>query len=169
MITRFEMIGACGSGRRGKTEKRLRGTTGTLNFHFSFKSIIIKKNSGGCVMPGFKWVTHKGKRILSSDIASQKTEELLDIIEKLKKEIEKEPLGSVLSVCTVKGGKTNTEINKALKDFVQDVDPYMKMTAIIGMEGLQQIIFNSVIMFSRTKKLTSKNSEEEALDYLAGL
>jgi len=37
------------------------------------------------------------------------------------------------------------------------------------MEGLQQIIFNSVVMFSRTKKLTTKNSEEEALDFLAGL
>jgi hypothetical protein len=120
-------------------------------------------------MPGFKWVNHKGKRILSSDIASQKTEELFEITQKLKKEIEKEPPGSVLSVCSVKGGKMNSEINQELKDFVKYVDPYMKMTAIIGLEGLQQIIFNSVIMFSRTKKLTSKDSEEEALDFLAGL
>jgi hypothetical protein len=120
-------------------------------------------------MPSFKWVVHKGTRILCSDIASQKTEELLDIIEKLKKEIEKEPLGSVLSVCRVEGGKTNSEINKEIKDFVKYIDPYMKMTAVIGLAGLQQIVFNSVIMFSRTKKLASKDSEEKALDFLAGL
>jgi len=120
-------------------------------------------------MPSFKWILHKGKRILCSDIASQNTEELLDIIEKLKKEIEKEPLGSIRSVCIVKGGKTSSEINKELKDFVKYVDPYMKMTVIVGLEGLQQIVFNSILMFTRTRKLTTKNSEEEALDFLAEL
>jgi hypothetical protein len=120
-------------------------------------------------MPDFKWIDYKGKRILVSDIASQSTEELLDISSKLRKEIEKEPLGSVLSVCHVKGGKINNEINKTLKDFVEQVDPYMKMTAIVGLEGLQQIVLNSVVMFSRTKKLAAKKSEAEALDFLVGL
>lgn len=120
-------------------------------------------------MPGFKWVDYKGKKILVSDIASQNTEELLDITAKLKKEIEKEPLCSVLGLCNVKGGKINNDINKTLKEFTEQIDPYMKMTAIVGLEGLQQIVLNSVVMFSRTKKVTAKKTEAEALDYLAGL
>jgi hypothetical protein len=118
-------------------------------------------------MPSLQWITHKGKRILYTDIASQKTEELLDIVKLLKVEIEKEPLNSVVCLCNVKGGKTNTEINQALKEFVKYVDPYMKMITVIGLEGLQTIVFNAVLMFSRSKKLTIKNSKEEALDWLA--
>ena len=120
-------------------------------------------------MPSMKWVFHKGKKILYADIASQKTEELLDIVARLKAEIEKEPLGSVLTVCEVKGGKTNSEINAALKDFVKYIDPYMKMIVVVGLEGLQKILYNSILMFTRTKKMTLKDTEEEALDFLAGL
>jgi hypothetical protein len=118
-------------------------------------------------MPSFEWISHKGKRILYTDIASQKTEELLDIVKRLKVEIEKEPPNSLLSICNVKGGKTNTEINMALKEFIKDIDPYVKMITIIGLEGLQTILFNSVLMFTRTKKLSKNNSKEEALDWLA--
>jgi D-mannonate dehydratase len=118
-------------------------------------------------VPSLEWILHKGKRILYTDIASQNTEELLDIVKRLKVEVEKEPLNSVVCICNVKGGKTNTEINMALKEFVKYIDPYVKMITIIGLEGLQTILFNSVMMFSRTKKLTKKDSKEEALDWLA--
>ena len=120
-------------------------------------------------MPSLQWITHKGKRILYTDIASQKTEELLEIVKRLKAEIEKEPPDSVLCLCEVTGGKTNNEINQALKEFVKYVDPYIKMITVIGLEGLQTIVFNAVLMFTRTKKLTKKNSKEEALDWLAEL
>jgi len=118
-------------------------------------------------MPSLKWVFHKGKRILYADIASQNDEELLDIVARLKLEIEKEPLGSVLAVCEVKGGKTSSVINKTLKEFVKYIDPYIKIIAVVGVEGLQKILYNSVLMFTRSKKLTIKNSEEGALDWLA--
>jgi len=79
-------------------------------------------------MPSFQWITHKGKRILYADIASQKTEELLDIVERLKPVIEKEPPNSVLCICDVTDGKTNTEMMNALKEFAKYIDPYMKYT-----------------------------------------
>ena len=118
-------------------------------------------------MPSLQWIQHNGKRILYADIASQKTEELLDIVKRLKAEIEKEPLNSVLCLCNVKGGKTNNEINQTLKEFVKYVDPYVKMITVLGLAGLQTIVFNAVLMFTRSKKLTTKNSREEALDWLA--
>jgi hypothetical protein len=45
----------------------------------------------------------------------------------------------------------------------------MKMTAIIGLEGLQTVMLNGILMFTRTKKIAVKNSKEEALDFLTGL
>ena len=117
-------------------------------------------------MPSYQWIQNKGKRIFYMDIASQKTEELLDIVKRLKAEIEKEPLNSVLSLCNVKGGKTNNEINQALKEFVKYVDPYTKMVTVIGLEGLKTIIFNAIVMFTGNRSLVLKNSKEEALDWL---
>jgi hypothetical protein len=121
------------------------------------------------MMPSLKWITHQSKRILYIDIASQNTKELLDISERIKKEVDREPIDSVRIACNVKDGKTNNEINEELKRLVKYIDPYVKMIAVIGMGGLQTIVFSGLLMFTRTKKLTSKNSEKEALDFLAGL
>jgi hypothetical protein len=120
-------------------------------------------------MSSFQWIQHRGKRILYSDLAGKNTEEILDEIARVKVELGGEPLESVLALINVKGGKISTEINNAFKNLAKDGDPYMKMTAIIGLEGLQTIMLNSILMFTRTKKITVKNSKEEALDCLAGL
>jgi hypothetical protein len=102
-------------------------------------------------------------------MAGKSTEEILDTIVRVKVELGREPLESALALINVKGGKISTEINQAFKDLAKDSDPYMKMTAIIGLEGLQTIMLNGILMFTRTKKVAVKNSKEEALDFLAGL
>lgn len=120
-------------------------------------------------MPSLKWVNHGNKKILYTDIASRNTSELLDISTRIRREIDKEPLDSVRLLCNVKDGKINAEINDELKHLLKYIDPYVKMIAVIGLGGLQTIVFNSLLMFTRTKKLISKNSEEDALNFLAGL
>jgi D-mannonate dehydratase len=120
-------------------------------------------------MPSLKWVDYGSKKILYTDIASQNTEELLDISKRLRREIGTQPLDSVRLLCCVKDGKINKEINEEIKQLLSYIEPYVKMIAVIGLGGLQTILFNSVLMFTRTKKLTSKNSEEEALNFLSGL
>ena len=121
-------------------------------------------------MSDFRWILHKGKRIIYAEMAGKSTEEILNAIASAKLEIRKEPpTESVLSLINVKGGKISTEINQAFKDLEKDTRPYMKMTAVIGVEGLQSIMLNGILMFTRTKKVTVKNSKEEALDFLAGL
>ena len=120
-------------------------------------------------MSNFQWIQHRGKRILYSELAGKNTEEILYEIAQVKVELEGKPLKSVLALINVKGGKISTEINNAFKKLAKDGDPYMKMTAIIGLEGLQTIMLNGILMFTRTKKVAVKNSKEEALDFLAGL
>jgi hypothetical protein len=120
-------------------------------------------------MPSFKWITHNDKKILYIDIASQNTNELMDISGRIKKEVNKQPADSVRIVCNVKDGKTNNEINEELKALVKYIDPFVKMIVVTGMGGLQNIVFSGLLMFTKTKKLTSKSSEKEAMDFLAGL
>jgi hypothetical protein len=120
-------------------------------------------------MSDFKWIQHKGKRIIYGEMAGKSAEEILDAIARAKAEIRKEPTESVLSLINVKGGKISTEINQAFKGLEKDTKSNMKMTAVIGVEGLQTVMLNGILMFTRTKKVAVKKSKEEALDFLAGL
>jgi hypothetical protein len=102
-------------------------------------------------------------------IASQTTEELKERIESIKPVIVKEPPSSILCIADVKEGKFNTEMTQLLKDFTKHNEPYIKMTTLVGVEGLKKVIYNGVLLFTKRKNLVLKDTKEEALDYLAGL
>lgn len=124
-------------------------------------------------MASYEWIQHKGKRILYMDVVThqsdyqQRLKEFQDIITRLEKEIEKEPLKSILSICSVQGGTASPEITQKLKEFSKHNEPYMKMTAVVGIEGLKKIIFNGILFFSGRTNLVLKDSKQEALDWLA--
>jgi hypothetical protein len=118
-------------------------------------------------MPSYQWIQHRGKRILYLDIASQTTEEFLDITERIKKVVVNEPPKSILCLINVKGGKFNTEISNAIKAFAKYCDPYVKASASIGVEGLMKIIHNAVVMFTGNKSIVLKNTRDEAMDWLS--
>ena len=120
-------------------------------------------------MTGFQWIQHKGKKIIYWEMAGKSNEEILEAIARAKVEIKEEPKDSVLCLINAKDGKISTEINQAFKDLSKEVDSYMKMTVVIGVEGLQTIMLNGIIMFTRSKKVIVKKSKEEALDCLVEL
>lgn len=118
-------------------------------------------------MPSYQWIQHKGRRILYIDIASQTTEEFIDITERIKKVVVNEPPKSIYCLVNVKDGKFNNEISQLIKEFAKYCDPYVKVTASVGVEGLKKIIHNAVILFTGNKSIVLKDTKEEALDWLA--
>ena len=117
-------------------------------------------------MPSYKWMEHKGKRIFYMDIATPNPEELKDITSQIELIYEKEPPKSILALCNVTGIAIKPESIQILKNFTKHNEPYAKMTAIIGVEGLKLVIFNSLLAFTKRKNLILKNTKEEALDWL---
>lgn len=117
-------------------------------------------------MKSCEWLQHKGKKILYMKIASQSTEELQDRIESIKPVVAKEPPHSILCVCDVINGKFNPEMTQMLKEFTKYNEPYIKMTALIGVEGLKKVIYNAVLMFNKRKNLVLKDTKQQALDWL---
>jgi hypothetical protein len=127
---------------------------------------MMLKNAWRFMMPGYQWLQYKGKRILYMDIATPSNEELIDITERVKKVIVNESPESVLCLVDVNGGKFNNDISRTIKEFAKFCDPYIKVSASIGVEGLMKLIHNAIIMFTGNKSLVTKNSKEEALDWL---
>jgi hypothetical protein len=119
-------------------------------------------------MPSYEWIQHKGKRILYMDIASQTTEEFIDITQRIKQVVVKEPPKSILCLVNVKDGKFNNDITRIIKEFAKDTQPYVKVTATLGVDGLKKIIHTAVVTFTGNKDIVLKDSKEEALDWLAG-
>jgi hypothetical protein len=117
-------------------------------------------------MPGTAWIQHKGKNILFIDFARSTFQDIQLTIAQGKEIIVKEPPESILALVDTTDSRFSLEVSTALKEFTAHNKPYMKMTALIGVSGLQKTIYNGVILFTRRKNLILKNSREEALDWL---
>lgn len=118
-------------------------------------------------MPVCEWIDYRGKKILFMDIGVTDSKVLKERIAMIEPVVEKEPLDSILCVCSVIGGKSNPEMTQMLKDFTKHNRPYMKMTAVIGVEDIQKIIYQGVLMFTGRKNLVLKDTRQQALDWLA--
>jgi len=117
-------------------------------------------------MPGANWIEHKGKRVFNIDFTNSNINDINNTIEIAKPMISREPMNSILCLVDTTGSRFSTEVSESMKKFSLHNKPYMKMTALVGIEGLQKVILNGVILFTGRKNLITKNTREEALDWL---
>jgi hypothetical protein len=117
-------------------------------------------------MPEVSFITHKGVQILYENFENAKRDEILPWIEETKAVIRSQPEKSVLGLVNVKGASFDLSITAALKEFVKGNEPYMICAAVYGVEGLKEVIFSSVLTFSRRKNLVLCKTLEEGKDYL---
>lgn len=110
-------------------------------------------------------VPHKGKQIVYLDFSGCKVVDLLPIIDEAKRTIAKQPKESALVLSNV----TDTEISKdtsaLMKDFTTHNKPYVKASAIIGVDGLKKIIYNAVQAVSG-RHISSFATLDQAKDWL---
>lgn len=117
-------------------------------------------------MAFYEWIDHKGKRIFYMNLAVKNADDLRERIKVMKPAIEKEPPKSVLCLADVKDGNFSPEITQMIKDFAKSNEPYIKVTACVGVEGLKEVIFTGVLVFTKRKNLVLKKTRQEALDWL---
>jgi hypothetical protein len=118
-------------------------------------------------MERVQFIQHKGRRILHLNFADCKADEVLTIIDQAKAAIRTQPHQSVLTLTDVTHTAFNSKVSDAMKEFVVHNKPYVAASAVVGVTGLKQIIFNAVMKFSG-RKLTAIDSLAEAKDWLVG-
>ena len=112
------------------------------------------------------WIEHKRKKIVFIDFSNTNLDGVNEAIAQAKPIIGGERAHSVLCLVETHGTRFSLAIAQAIKEFTLHNKPFMKMTAIVGVEGLQQVVLNSVIVFTRRTNLVVKSSREEALEFL---
>ena len=113
-----------------------------------------------------RFIIHKGKRVLSIDYSHSDAEMMKAVAEEGHRVIALEPPNSVRTLNDVTGASFDQESVEALKSRVAANAPYVKCAAVIGISGLQRLIYEAVQMFTK-RSIRAFSSREEALDYLA--
>ncbi|MBN2755071.1 MAG: hypothetical protein JXR81_09475 [Candidatus Goldbacteria bacterium] len=119
-------------------------------------------------MPGASVITYKGKRIVFNDFSNSANEEILATMKEAVELIRTQPPESVYVITDTSGSSMyNKEIAAAFKEFVAGNKPFVKMSVVVGIDGIKKVLYDAVILFSRRKNLVLMNSIDEAKEFLS--
>jgi hypothetical protein len=91
-------------------------------------------------------ITHQEISIYYMNFSGLRTEEEINtVIEESKAYICSQPPLSVLALANIGAMHFNTQIKDLFVDFIKINKPYVKASAVVGVEGFKQIVFNGVM------------------------
>lgn len=93
-------------------------------------------------------------------------EERVKFIEHAKKIIQSQPEKSVLTLTDVTHARYNAKVVSVMQEYVKGNKPYVKASAILGINPIKKIIFNKIMEFTQ-RELFAFDTEEKAKDWLA--
>jgi hypothetical protein len=112
-----------------------------------------------------RFIMHRGNRVLSIDYSNCDITLMKAVAEEGHRVIARELPNSVLTLNDVTGTGFDSESVEVLKAKVAANAPYVKRAAVIGINGLQRLIFEAVKLFTK-RTIRAFSSRQEALDYL---
>jgi hypothetical protein len=103
-------------------------------------------------MAGVDFIEHKGKKILYEDYSGCNPETIKPLLEKAAGLIRSSAPASIVALVNVENIRYNREASAVMKDFVKGNTPYIKCSAVVGMDGLKSVIFKGIIAFTGREK-----------------
>ncbi len=114
-----------------------------------------------------RWDTYKGHKYMindysgiGGDVAALKVEQ-----DYMIKEITSQPLGSVLCLAETQGLFGTPDMLEILKAASKVSKPYVKKTAVLGVEGAKKILAKTVTLFTG-QSTQYFDTREQALEWL---
>ena len=106
-------------------------------------------------------ITFEGKTILYLDFSGLRTEQdIASVINEGVAYIRSQPPCSVLTLSNVGAMHFNNQVKDMFIDFTKGNKEYMKASAVVGIEGFKQIVYNGVMMFAGRDIKSFTNAEE---------
>jgi hypothetical protein len=113
-----------------------------------------------------KFVKYKGCPILQIDFEACQPPELLDRIRYARSVIAGLPLRSVRTLTLVRDARFNNQVSEAMKEYTSHNKPYVQIAAVVGLSGLQEIIFNVIIKVTG-RRIATFSHVQGAKEFLA--
>ena len=131
----------------------------------------IKKNYkpiNSIVMPRTQKLIHNGNEIFYMDFSNvTNVEEIKGIIDESKRFIRVQPVGSLKTLTYMQGMHFSNDIKDLFNDFIKGNKPYVKAGAVVGLSGLQQIVYNGLMKLTG-RDIKSFSTIDAAKDWLVG-
>ena len=112
-----------------------------------------------------QFIEHGGKRVLFINYSNCNGAMLKIVAQEGHKVISGEQPGSVLTLNDVSGTSFDHESVAVLKSMVAANAPYVRRAAVVGISGLQSLIYDAVQAFSK-RKIPNFPTRQEALEWL---
>jgi hypothetical protein len=120
----------------------------------------------GAIAPGrVNFIEHQGKRVLFINYSHCDVAMLKAVAEEGHRVIAREQANSVLTLNDVTGTNFDKESVAVLQAMVAGNAPYVRRAAVIGISGLQRLIYEGVQAFSR-RRIPLFEDRQQALNWL---
>jgi hypothetical protein len=117
-------------------------------------------------MERVRFIEHNGVAVLLADYSGGITEaEGLTAIAEVKRIASLQLPHTLLLLTDVSGAPFNTRLVEALKELAAYNAPYVRRAAVVGVAGLQKIIYSAVQRVSK-RQIPAFATRQEALDWL---
>ena len=126
----------------------------------------LKAGTIDAIAPGrVRFIEHQGQRVLFINYSHCDVAMLKAVAEEGHRVIAREQLNSVLTLNDVTGTTFDKESVAVLQSKVAANAPYVHRAAVIGISGLQRLIYEGVQAFSR-RRIPLFENREQALNWL---
>jgi len=116
-------------------------------------------------MKRIKFIIHKWRQILLLDISHCSSDEVIKTIDEAIGVIRSQPESSLLILTDVTGAGYDLEVIEKLKESAGGNEPYVRASAVVGLDGLQKVVYNAVTLFSK-RTFPMFDDIEKAKDWL---
>lgn len=111
-------------------------------------------------------INHKGKDIFYMDFSKLSSKrKISNLIEKSIEYIRSQPPNSLLTMTNIQGMHFSIEIKDMFTQFVKGNKPYVSAGTVLGMAGLQSIVYNGIMKLTG-RNIKSMKSIDEAKEWL---
>ena len=116
-------------------------------------------------MAGARQIIYNGQEIFYMDFSNViHATEIKKIMFESALYIRNQPTGSVLSLSNIAGMRFTQEIKDLFNEFIEGNKPFIKASAVTGLNGLQ-LIFNGLLRVTH-REINSFNTDTEAKEWL---
>ncbi|SRR6266852_6217981 len=109
-----------------------------------------------------RFVDHAGRRIVLMDFSNiWRVDEAAKVIEQARQFVAAQPKGkNLLTVVNVAESSFDDHVVEKLKELARHDEPWVLAAAVVGLRGMQKIIFSVVNTFSRRNMATFETVEQ---------
>jgi hypothetical protein len=111
------------------------------------------------------FITHRGHEILLIDFSGCAAKEILLLLEEVKQTVAAHERNSVLTLGDFTGAHIDRAVATRLKEVMVFDRPFVKRSALVGVESLPKVYFENIKSFTQRNFPTFK-TRQEAMDYL---